>query len=644
MKQKNPYRKIFRNLISLEEAWKNLVSAVPCEPDKVEQVDLEEALGKVLANSVYASHNVPYFDRCAMDGFAVKASSTFDAIESKPVVTKRIGEINAGGVFEGEIKKSEAVEVATGALVPFGADAVVMVEYTDLAKKSVSIFKPVSVGENIQASGSDIQAGELVLQKKTVLTPKELGLLAALGISKVSIFKAPKICVFASGDEIINLESPIEEGKVHDINSTIIIGTLKEIGLCCEFKGVLNDKYKSLFSALTLALKDYDIIIISGGTSAGVGDILYKVIADIGNPGVIAHGVKLKPGKPMLIGANESKVIFGLPGYPASAASVFTHFIFPYIKKRAGLPKKKTQDDIWVKLTRRVRSESGRVELKPVQLIKQREGIFAYPNRGTSGSITLLTDADGILDIPENVEFLKEGDLVKVRGISKNMTLPDIQITGSHCIALYRLQELIWLLEEKSARIQPVGSTGGIIALLQRECHVASAHLPSYNEFDLEEYYGIFGYYREQGLIIKKENKKMIKSINDLIRKDVKFLNRNPGSGTRILFDQFLQKEGIDPSEIQNYNTQARSHHVAAQMVKSEKVDVSIGLKFVVDTDLDFIPLASEKYNFFVAKESLRHPNINTFINCLQSKRFMQILLDMKGYSPHKTIGQKFKP
>lgn len=595
------------------------------------------ALNRVLAIDIYSPNNVPPFDRGSMDGFAVIAEDLLGAEEDNPILLKCIGEVRAGYVFDGIVKRGTCVEISTGAPLPTGADSVVMVEYTSHNDNKVNITRMVTPGENVMPAGTDIQEGERVLSKLTLLTSRELGVLAAMGFDSISVVKKPRIAIFSSGDEVMELGSKLEPGKLHDINSTAIATSILEEGGIPIYLGIIEDKYDVIENALKGVMGQYDLVLISGGTSAGMGDMLYDIIDKLGEPGLLIHGVKVKPGKPTILAVCDGTPFIGLPGYPASALSIYKLFVVPYIRYLAGLPLSGENSKIQAKVKQRIRSVLGRHEFKPMNIIHNGAEYIAYPVPGGSGAITSISLADGFVEIPEDTNFILPNTDVEISLFSKNIKLPDIQIIGSHCIALARLQSLFSeRYPQYSSRSILVGSTGGLAAVRRSEAHIGGIHLLNkdgvYNDWvRTEELRIIPGYNRNQGFIVKKGNPKQIFTIKDLTREDVRMINRNPGSGTRILLDLFLDKINIDPANIKGYDSFVRSHSTAAQLVKSDYIDVAIGIENVVDNELDFINLREEEYDFVTSVNS--SPAIDAFIETLNSDEFKEIIKNLKGYS-----------
>lgn len=633
-------RKIFRDLVAVEEALQTLYEHAPPQPVGVETVQLWSGVGRVLAYTIHAKHDVPNFDRSAMDGYAVRAEDTYGAEEDNPIMLTVVDRIKAGYVSTHKLIRGEAIEVATGAPIPFGADCVIMVEDTDEADNTVSIYRGSFPGEHIQSAGTDLQLGEQIHSSGTILGSKELAKIAAAGIENIEVYQQPKVCVFSSGDEVIPLNAQLQPGKLHDINSTSIVTALQEIGAAPHFAGILMDKYEDVFAALQAAITEHDMILISGGTSAGIGDMLFRIVDQLGEPGLLIHGIKLKPGKPTIIGVVNQTPIIGLPGFPASAMSVFNMIVQPYVRKIAGLPTYQPSRTVNAVLNQRMQSVMGRLHIRSVQLIKGHDGWIAYPNKGTSGAITTLSNADGYIEIPIKTEFIDMGTTVTVHLTSDLNTLPDLQITGSHCLALVEIQNIIQrTMQNFNMRILNTGSTGGLSALQRQECHIAGSHLPNFAELLKGDYRRIIGYKRRQGLLVPAGNPKNINGISDLVSKNITFLNRNPGSGTRILLDALINEMQIDTTKIKGYTSQARSHTVASQAVRNGLVDVAIGIETVAIDRVDFVFIAEEEYDFFVHQDMIGTPQVQAFINVLRSKEFADILLNLKGYEPTAATG-----
>ena len=403
----------FLRLITIDEA-RRIIDANIQAIGGFEIVPLIEADGRILFEDLHAPVDLPPFNRALMDGYAVRSPDTFGATEEKGIRLKVIGEIRAGDAIEDlEVGRGEAVEVATGARIPEGADSVLMVEFADrVGEDELIIYRHVAPGENIQMRGDDIRRGENLLRRGTGIHAREIGILAALGMDQIKVLRRPRVCVISTGNELEYPGRELREGKIFDANGYMITAALLELGADASFIGVIRDSYDELRGALESAISGgFDIVIISGGTSAGRGDILYRVVEDLGE--LLIHGVRIKPGKPFLFGLCRDVPIFGLPGYPVSAMITFETFVEPVLQRLTGTgpgEKKRVKATVGA----RIHSAKGRQELMPVRLEDSSEGVIAYQVHGGSGAIRTLLDLDGYIRIGEEVEIVEQGEEVEV--------------------------------------------------------------------------------------------------------------------------------------------------------------------------------------------------------------------------------------
>ncbi|AGK60817.1 molybdopterin molybdochelatase [Archaeoglobus sulfaticallidus PM70-1] len=633
-------RKVFRELIP-ESKVISIINGFKVEPT-ADEVELKEAYNRVVFEDYYARIDVPPFDRSTMDGYAVIASDTFQADEDSPVRLKVAGRVSAGDHPSVVVEEGTAVEISTGAVIPSGANAVVMEEYTSMDGEYVNIYRPVAPGENIMPAGSDIMAGELIVRAGTVLTAREIGVLSSSGYDRVKVFRKPRVAVFSTGNEIVSPGRELEFGKIYDINSYAIMASLMEDGAEPVFLGVARDDEKEIEEMINRAL-DYDVIICSGGTSAGSGDMIYKLL-DRWDPGVVVHGISVKPGKPTIVAMLGNKPAFGLPGNPTSALMIYNVFVSPLIRKLSGMRKKRIS--VKARLAVKTFSSHGRVEYLPVNLVMGKEGYSAYPVSGHySGAITSLSRSDGFIRIDEDISIVDEGSEVEVTLFSESIKPADLMIIGSHCIGL----DVIYrILREKDASISVkiinAGSTGGILAVKRGEADIAGTHLldesgeyniPFIKKYGLKSCYLVKGYIREQGIIVQKGNPLGIKCIEDLVDLECRIVNRNRGSGTRVLFDMYLKeiadKKGIEfrkiVKKLRGYEIEAKSHTSVAVSVLMNKADAGLGIKTVADRySLDFIPLRGEEYDFLISKDRFSKDVVQEFIDVLRSEELRRSL------------------
>ena len=413
---------MFRKLVTVDEAKRILAQSFTAKPVGKESVLLNEAYNRVLAIDVVSSLDIPPFSRSTVDGYAVKAEDTFGAEEDRPVPLKLVGKVNVGEAPKIKVKKGTLVEIVTGAPIPDGADAVVMVEYTVRKDKIVLVHQSVSTGENVMKKGSDIRKGETVLKKGTVLSPHEIGVLAAIGLDKVEAYKCPKVAVFSTGAEVVELGKPLREGKIFDINAYALSAAVAECGGQPLNMGIVQDETEQMEAAFKKALSAADAVITSGGVSVGPTDIIPKVLDTLGKPGVIVHGVAIRPGKPTTVAIVNNKPVFSLPGHPASALLIFHLFVRSVLVHMAG---KKEEPPVVVaaKISERLFPSRGRRTYVTVTLKKDESGkIAASPvPTGLSGAITTLAKADGFTVIHESQQFIEKGQIVEVELFKPNL-------------------------------------------------------------------------------------------------------------------------------------------------------------------------------------------------------------------------------
>jgi len=395
----------FGKLASLEEAKKIIFSLV--KEKENEKLRLENALNRVLAQNIVAKIDVPHFKKSAMDGFAVMAEDTFGASNTNPKELPIIERIKIGQVAKKELKSNQCAEIATGAPLPKNADAVLMVEYCEKVDNKIILYKAVTPGENVIDVGSDIKKGSLLLKKGTVLGPRFIGLLASQGTKEILVKKSPKIAYFSTGDEILPIDGQLEEGKIYDINSFTILGSIKEQGCDALFLGILEDDKELIKQKIEEALEMADFLLLSGGSSLGEEDLTAEAVKELGE--VLVHGIAVKPGKPVLIGKVKNKLILGLAGYPASALFNFYILVLPMIDRMLGAKRKPRI--VKGKITKKIVSTIGRYEFLPVRINEDR----AIPIQKGSSAIASLADADGFIEIDENTEVLEKGAEVEIK-------------------------------------------------------------------------------------------------------------------------------------------------------------------------------------------------------------------------------------
>lgn len=646
-------RVIFHELLTPEEALSRVFAVVGVGPLGVEVVGLEDAFGRVLAEDVYSPVDVPPFDRSIVDGYAVRAEDLFGVDELNPGELRVVGYVEPGVSVLPRVGVGEAVEVATGAPLPPGANAVVMVEYTKRVGDRVRVYRSVVPGENVAFTGSDVMMGELVLRRCTRLGEREVGVLAAIGLRYVRVYRRPRVAVISTGNELETPGAPLRFGKIYDVNSYSIATALRELGAEPHILGIVGDVEEEIYNVVSRAEREYDMVIVSGGTSAGLGDLVYRVFAKLGPPGIIVHGLKVKPGKPTVIAVSRGgKLLVGLPGFPSSALMIFNIIVKPVIARMLCLQYPEVS--LKARLATRVEGARGRRGLYPVSLVDTGDRIVAYPLPAESGAIKVLAMADGFIVVPENVEYLGEGEEVEVKLFSHHYRPADLYIVGSHDIGLDRLIPLTGL----NVKVINVGSLEGLKAVARGEADIAGIHLVDeetgeYNIPYLERYNVrgavlVRGYMREQGLIVAKGNPHGVRSLEDVVDGGLSIVNRNRGSGTRVLLDMKLREIAARrnlkfeelTAKIKGYYYEVRTHTAVAAAVAQGKADVGVGVRVAAELyNLDFVSLGWELYDFLIPRSRLEKGAVRRFIEVLRSEEARREL-EKLGYRVLEDTGK----
>jgi len=402
-------REGFGKLFSLKEALNLLFEGRELFP--TEKITVEKALGRILREDIFAKIDVPSFAKSAMDGFAVIAEDTFVATQSNPVHLSCVGEVVPGNIFSGTIQKGHCVEIATGAPIPMGVDAVIMVEHVERVGNQVIVYKATAPSENVIQPGSDLKSGSIVLYQGRKLTPEHMGVIRALGLEQVLAAKKPKIAIASTGNELIRPPAMLREGQIYDINFFTLQAAFENIGCEVVDFGIISDSPETLTKMIQEMNEKSDMVILSGGSSLGTSDYLVQAIESLGK--VLVHGIAVKPGKPTIIGRIGTKWIFGLPGHPTSALSNFYIFLKPFIQSWMGYTKY-FPALIEAKLTRKIASTIGRYEFLAVRLEKTGDGYTAEPTMKGSSAISSMAFSDGYIEIEENVEVVEKGTNVTV--------------------------------------------------------------------------------------------------------------------------------------------------------------------------------------------------------------------------------------
>ncbi len=395
----------------VQKLIKELVKPLPSET-----INIQNGLKRVLAEDIISPVNLPGFNRSTMDGFAVKAKNTFSASAGSPAYLDLIGEIKMGEFASTNITNGEAIRVSTGSMIPEGADAVVMIEYTELLdEKTIEVIRHVAPGDNIIKSDEDIAKGDIVLYKGHIIRPQDIGALAGIGILQIDVVKQPKIAIISSGDEIISPEQTPKIGQIRDINSYSLSALTSEYGGIPKNMGIVKDDYQMLRDRTIESLEDAQIVIISGGSSVGTRDVTLDVIRSLNNAEVLVHGVSIKPGKPIIFAKADDKYVFGLPGNPVSVMVTFNLFVGYMIRLLSGAKTKMWEPlSVKARLNRNISSTPGTEEYICTTLTKSDDKIIAEPILGKSAMISMMVKADGLIKIPQDVEGFEAGTEVDV--------------------------------------------------------------------------------------------------------------------------------------------------------------------------------------------------------------------------------------
>jgi len=602
-------RKEFRDLAPPEAAHEAIASLDLA--GRTETVPLREARGRVLADRVDAALDVPGFDRASVDGYALRAHDTFGADEADPAVLDLVGVVDAGERPDVTVGGGECVEISTGAVVPDGANAVVMVERTDRVEREgnesdgIEVRTSVAPGDRIMFAGADVAAGERALGPGTRLTAREIGLLSALGVDEVSVRAAPRVGIVSTGDELVRPGEPLDSGagQIYDVNSYTVAAGVEEAGGEAVLYPHAGDDYDAMEDLLRQAAEECDLVLSSGSTSASAVDVIYRVVEEQGD--LLLHGVAVKPGKPMLVGRLEGSAYIGLPGYPVSALTIFRTFVAPAIRRAAGVPEPAAAT-VSGRMASEERYAEGRLRLMPVGLVEagadeSLDGTdvggepLVYPVDKGSGATTSLVEADGLVEMHPDTERLDAGEAVEVRLFSPDVRVPSVVGVGEDDPALSRLFDRL-----DGPRYLGLGSREGLRRLRNGVPDVAVTTTggdPAFPTVDLG------AWTREWGLVVPGENPNDVAGLADLIDRDLRFANRTSASGLRTSLTEALadlaDERGATRhdlvSAIDGFEAGRRAHESPPRAVLSGHADVALGLRSTAAAlDLGFVPVGEE--------------------------------------------------
>ena len=633
-------RNVYLNMKTLPEAREIVFSHFSSLRQPVaETIPVPDAVGRVLAEPVAARISSPHFHAAAMDGIAVRAEDTFGASESRPK------ELVVG---------QNAFYLNTGHVLPEGCNAVIMIEQVNvLDDNHLSIEAPAYPWQHIRKMGEDIVATELLFPRHHKVTPYCVGALLSGGVFEVTVLKQPNVLIIPTGSELVDWKDAdldrLQPGQVLETNS-VVLGKLVEAcgGRFTRHDKVMDDPALIRDAVAGAVAGDVDLVMTVGGSSAGSEDYAKSVLLELGE--VLVHGVTIMPGKPVIMGDIQEKPFFGIPGYPVSAIIAFEQFVQPLICRMLGQPEPERQE-ISVEPTRKIASKLGVEEFLRVKLGMVGDRIVATSLPRGAGCITTLTEADGIIRVPNHLEGLPPHEPVKAEIMRQ---LSDVRNTivavGSHDNTLDVLaDELRRSHGHLTLSSSHVGSMGGLMAVKRGACHLAGSHLldtedGTYNISYVKRFLPdtdvriINLVFREQGLIVPKGNPKGIAGIEDLGRNDLTFINRQGGSGTRILLDYRLRELGIDPAAIQGYANEEFTHMSVAVTVLSGAADVGLGIYAAAKAlNMDFIPVVTEQYDLVIPKVHADSENIQILLDTINTRRFKERVEKLGGYHMEKT-------
>ncbi|MBF0101016.1 MAG: molybdopterin biosynthesis protein [Desulfobacterales bacterium] len=635
----NEKRNIYLTMETLEKAQQVYLDHFKTLQLTEEMVNVIESVGRILSKPVFANISSPNYHQAAMDGIAVDAEYTFGASETRP---KEL------------IINTDAFFINTGQPMPKQTNAVIMIEHIHQIDESrICIEAPAFPFQHVRKIGEDIVATELLFPQGHEITPYCIGALLSGGIFQVSVKKRPHVLIIPTGGELVNFQDipmpDLKPGQVIESNSYMISAMINDSGATSERHGIIKDDPVVLGNTIQSGIQSgYDIILVIGGSSAGSTDFAKAVISDLGT--VLIHGVSMMPGKPAVLGDVSDHPVIGIPGYPVSAIMIIERFVQPLICQVLGKPNKERQK-LMVHTTRKIPSKLGMDEFLRVKIGNVGGKLVATPLSRGSGCITSITEADGMMRIPQNVEGIQEYESVEVELLRSETAIQNtIVIVGSHDNSLDVLEDQL-KSDHKHIRMSSthVGSMGGLMAIKKGFCHVAGSHLldptdGSYNLSYIQKYLRdvpvqvIQFVLRDQGLIIQKGNPKNIQGIKDLCRNDIAFINRQPGSGTRILLDFELNRHGISKDSIHGYNVEESTHMAVAVAVQSGTVDVGLGIVAAANAlKLDFIPIITEQYDLIIPDSFFLTDPIQRLMDTIQTATFKNRLNALGGYHTERT-------
>ncbi|UCD36586.1 MAG: molybdopterin biosynthesis protein [Nitrospiraceae bacterium] len=623
-------RRIYHTSVSLEEAWdiwSGLIGTL--KPLEGETVPVTDSRGRVTAGAVHARISSPFYHAAAMDGYAVRFQETFTASEAEPLRLRL---------------REQALPVNTGDPLPEGYNAVVMVEEVNLTDGGIEIISPTSPYENVRVVGEDIVQTELILPENHLIRPVDMGAMIAGGNHEISVRRRPFVTIIPTGNEVVPPGTPLRTGNIIDSNSFMVGAMINQWGGEYNRTDVVPDNKELLKQRISLSADISDVVIVLAGASAGTKDFTPNAVDELGT--VLVHGIRIKPGRPVLLGTVRGKPVMGLPGYPVAAALTFEIFGRPLLCRLLGREAEQG-DTLRARLSRPVASSLGHEEFLRVKLGRVGERLVATPVGRGAGALMTLQRADGIVRIPAMSEGIAPDTEVDVRLLRSRAEIDNTVVCiGSHDNTLDVLANILRRrVPAYSLSSAHVGSMGGLMAVKKLEAHIAGTHLldeksGEYNVPFIQRFLKdvplklINLVYRQQGLIVRKGNPLNIRGIHDLTREDVVFINRQAGSGTRLLTDKCLREGCIDQQSVRGYDKEEFTHMGVASAVASGAADAGMGiLTAAIALNLEFIPVVRERYDLVVRKEHAAMPMVKAFLDIIADDReFRKAVLALGGY------------
>ena len=615
--------------LPLEEARSRFLTAMEEQGfgPETETVATADACGRITARAVYAHISAPHYLASAMDGIALHAEQTFGATETTPVVLRR----------------EDFTVVDTGDPIPEGCDAVVMVE--DVIEQddgTVRLYAPAAPWQHIRQIGEDICAGEMILASRMTVSPSAIGAMLAAGVLKVDVLRRPRVGIIPTGDEIIPPTADPKPGDIVEFNSSIFSAMLRQWDAEPVTYPIVPDKKELLSAALQKALEECDAVLLNAGSSAGREDYSAQVIGELGT--VLCHGIAIRPGKPAILGCRGKKAILGVPGYPVSGILVLNELLKPLLAQwyRAAPDRGET---VHASLARAVVSGLKYEEFVRVRLGKVNGKLVASPLSRGSGMVSSFMKADGMLTVPQGVEGYAAGDSVTVQLLRRADELDNTLVAiGSHDPLLDECADLLHLADPSMYMSSThVGSMGGLMAVRRGEAHVAGTHLlneadGTYNVASILKYFPQGGVSlvecvgRTQGLMIAAGNPLGIRDLEDLPG-GLRYVNRQKGSGTRILIDYLCKTRGLDPRKITGYDREEFTHTSVAAQIAAGTADAGMGIYSAAQLyGLDFLPVCMEQYDLLIPDYAMDTPMVQRLLEVLRSDAFRQRLEALGGY------------